>query len=85
MTCRPTAGNGRPAARQEVAPIRYLPGSFELPGRSQHRLPTTLAAHRILLIDTGGLVEQGTHEELLAQNGLYATLYDTQFQSKDGA
>jgi ATP-binding cassette subfamily B protein len=49
-----------------------------------HRLSTILAADRILVIDRGRLVEQGTHEELLAQNGLYATLYETQFQSKEG-
>ncbi|GAB4158914.1 MAG: ABC transporter ATP-binding protein [Candidatus Promineifilaceae bacterium] len=44
-----------------------------------HRLSTILAADVILVIDKGRLVEQGTHEELLARNGLYTSLYETQF------
>lgn len=45
-----------------------------------HRLSTILAADLILVIDRGRVVEQGTHAELLGQKGLYATLYNTQFQ-----
>jgi ATP-binding cassette subfamily B protein len=45
-----------------------------------HRLSTILAADIILVIDHGRVLEQGTHAELLAQNGLYATLYHTQFK-----
>jgi ATP-binding cassette subfamily B protein len=45
-----------------------------------HRLSTILAADLILVIDRGRVVEQGTHAELQAQKGLYATLYNTQFQ-----
>jgi ATP-binding cassette subfamily B protein len=48
-----------------------------------HRLSTILAADKILVLDKARLVEQGTHDELLGQNGLYATLYETQFRSKD--
>jgi len=44
-----------------------------------HRLSTILAADLILVIDAGKVVEQGTHSELLARGGLYATLYKTQF------
>ena len=45
-----------------------------------HRLSTVLAADMILVLDQGRLVEQGTHAELLAQGGLYAHLYETQFR-----
>ncbi len=44
-----------------------------------HRLSTILAADLILVIDRGRVVESGTHSELLALNGLYASLYETQF------
>ena len=45
-----------------------------------HRLSTILAADQILVIDRGRVLERGTHAELLAQKGLYAQLYKTQFR-----
>ncbi len=48
-----------------------------------HRLSTILAADRILVMDGGQLVESGSHEELLAVDGLYASLYRTQFAGDD--
>ncbi len=44
-----------------------------------HRLSTILAADQILVINRGRIVEQGTHPELLKMKGLYASLYQTQF------
>ena len=44
-----------------------------------HRLSTILSADRILVMESGSLVEWGTHSELLAAGGLYASLYRTQF------
>ncbi len=46
-----------------------------------HRLATVHRADEILVIDHGRIVERGTHDELLAKNGLYAHLYETQFLS----
>ncbi|WCG34081.1 ABC transporter ATP-binding protein [Enterococcus dispar] len=45
-----------------------------------HRLATIQAADKILVMDQGQIVEQGTHESLLAQNGYYAELYRAQFE-----
>ncbi len=44
-----------------------------------HRLSTIRDAHHILVMNHGTIVEQGTHQELLAQHGFYADLYNSQF------
>jgi ATP-binding cassette subfamily B protein len=49
-----------------------------------HRLSTILAADLILAMDRGQIVERGTHAGLLAQRGLYARLYETQFRRNVG-
>ena len=49
-----------------------------------HRLQTIQEADRVLVLDQGQVAEIGSHEELLAAHGLYATLHSLQFQSADG-
>lgn len=46
-----------------------------------HRLSTVRAADQILVIDEGRIVERGDHDSLLAEDGLYAELYRTQFDA----
>ena len=48
-----------------------------------HRLSTIRDADQILVIDRGKVTERGTHEELLAADGLYAELYHTQFAGQE--
>lgn len=48
-----------------------------------HRLSTIRVAHRIAVLNEGRIVELGTHDELIAERGLYATLYEMQFRDSD--
>ena len=46
-----------------------------------HRLATVLEADRILVLDNGRLIEEGTHKSLVAKDGLYARLAKLQFET----
>ena len=46
-----------------------------------HRLATVLSCDRILVLDHGRIVEEGTHESLVARGGLYARLAKLQFET----
>ena len=48
-----------------------------------HRLSTIKNADKIMVLEKGQLVEQGTHDELMAKDGLYAHLYKIQYRSKE--
>ncbi|MFN8196298.1 MAG: ABC transporter ATP-binding protein [Nocardioidaceae bacterium] len=69
-------------SESEVAVQRALDAA--LAGRTSlviaHRLSTVREADRILVLDDGRIVQSGTHAELLAEGGLYADLYATQFR-----
>lgn len=45
-----------------------------------HRLSTIMAADEILVVDQGQIVQRGTHQELVEENGVYRELYETQFR-----
>lgn len=47
-----------------------------------HRLSTIVSADKILVMKDGNIIESGTHRELLAQNGFYTNLYQSQFAGR---
>ena len=74
-------------SESEAAVQRALDAALE--GRTSlviaHRLSTVRNADQILVLDRGGIVESGTHTELLARGGLYTDLYRTQFSHDTSA
>ena len=50
-----------------------------------HRITTLMQASRILVLDGGRVAQMGTHEELIAQEGIYKSIYDIQMSSDDRA
>ncbi len=66
---------------------RYVQAALEplMKGRTTiaiaHRLSTIMAADVIYVVDKGKIVERGTHQELVARRGLYAELYEQQYES----
>ena len=80
-------------ATSSVDPVteRRLQNSLDrlLEGRTSlivaHRLTTVAKVDRILVLHEGRLVEEGTHEELYRQNGVYRDLFDLQFAAQVGA
>lgn len=50
-----------------------------------HRLSTVRRADRIIVMDAGRIAETGTHQELMARNGIYRRLYDLQFNETDSS
>nr|WP_312886668.1 ABC transporter ATP-binding protein [Actinocrinis puniceicyclus] len=72
-------------SESEAAVQQALAGALR--GRTSlviaHRLSTVRDADQILVVDGGGIVEHGTHAQLLAADGLYADLYRTQFAHQE--
>jgi ATP-binding cassette subfamily B protein len=72
-------------SESEVAVQRAL--KTALAGRTSlviaHRLSTIRDAEQILVLDSGSIIERGTHADLLAAGGLYADLYQTQFARQE--
>jgi ATP-binding cassette subfamily B protein len=64
--------------QQAMSALRRERTSFVI----AHRLSTIRDADLILVMERGAIVEQGTHDELLARNGAYAALYNAQFTAQ---
>ena len=67
--------------RQAMQRLRQGRTSFVI----AHRLSTVRDADLILVMDHGRIVEQGTHQQLMAKGGLYMKLYEAQFAGREQA
>jgi ATP-binding cassette subfamily B protein len=48
-----------------------------------HRVSSVKLADRIIMLDDGEMIEEGTHDQLIEQNGAYQELYEKQLQAED--
>ena len=64
----------------EFPQTAYQNFRLSLQGVIAHRLSTILKADRILVVSDGAITESGDHETLLAREGIYRELYETQFR-----
>ena len=48
-----------------------------------HRVSSAKLAQKIIVLDEGSIVEEGTHEALMASNGIYKELYDKQLSTEE--
>lgn len=67
----------------EQALLNNLPRGEQTIVLVAHRLSTARVADRIVVLDKGRIVEEGTHKELLEKGGLYAKLYELQMREED--
>src|SRR4029453_9899227 len=80
---------GEPSAGLDAESEKLVFDALEhlLEGRTSiviaHRLATVRRADVIFVVDSGRVVEQGTHEELLRHAGLYSRLYELQFKGEE--
>ena len=77
------------AKRRFCNKIKYVQDSLEKLAKNRttfviaHRLSTIRNAEKILVLTENGIAEEGTHQQLLKQEGIYAGFYNMQFNKKE--